>query len=76
MNTAIITGATQGIGKAIAEQLLANGFRIICCARNQEQLAKVKKQWGQQYENAHILIYAADLGNKEETQKFAAFIFL
>ncbi|MCZ4520197.1 SDR family oxidoreductase [Rhodococcus ruber] len=34
MNTAIVTGATSGIGEAIAELLIARGFRVIGTSRN------------------------------------------
>ena len=34
MNTAIVTGATSGIGEAIAETLIARGFRVIGTSRN------------------------------------------
>jgi 3-oxoacyl-[acyl-carrier protein] reductase len=37
---AIITGATRGIGRAIAETLAAEGADIAICARNGEQVAE------------------------------------
>lgn len=36
---AIVTGASQGLGKAIATALAANGARVACVARNAENLA-------------------------------------
>ena len=41
--TAIITGASRGIGKAIALQLAACGAKISLVARNQKDLAVVQK---------------------------------
>ena len=36
---AIVTGASQGLGKAVAIALAANGATVICVARNAEKLA-------------------------------------
>lgn len=37
--TAIVTGASQGLGKAMAVELARNGARVACIARNAEKLA-------------------------------------
>lgn len=44
MKTALITGATSGIGKATAELLAKNGFRIILCGRRKEILEQIKTE--------------------------------
>ncbi len=40
--TALITGATSGIGKATAELLAENSFRLVVCGRRQERLDALK----------------------------------
>src|SRR5438105_9158924 len=38
--TAIVTGASQGLGKAIASALAAAGAKVACVARTAEKLAE------------------------------------
>jgi 3-oxoacyl-[acyl-carrier protein] reductase len=38
MTTAIITGSTKGIGKSTAVALARNGFNVVICSRNQNQV--------------------------------------
>ena len=45
MKTAVITGITHGIGRAIAEKLLREGFYVIGCARNVADLAVMEAEW-------------------------------
>lgn len=73
MPNAIITGATQGIGKAIAELLLSKGFSIAICARTETDLDTLKKKWAKEYPDATILICRADLSDKKQTESFAEY---
>ena len=43
--TAIITGAAQGLGRAIAEELLERGARIALCDLQGEKLAALARDW-------------------------------
>ena len=47
MRTAIVTGATQGIGKGVALALLAQGVRVIAIGRSAEKLAALARDAGE-----------------------------
>ena len=42
--TAIVTGASQGLGKAVAIRLAANGAHVLCAARSADKLADTVQQ--------------------------------
>ncbi|MFT4062938.1 MAG: SDR family oxidoreductase [Edaphocola sp.] len=71
MPVAVITGATKGIGRAIAEKLLANGFDVAVCARSTNTLRTLHQQWEQTYPGAKIFMQNVDVSNKVQVKDFA-----
>ena len=60
---AVITGASSGIGRAIAYQLNQEGYRLVLCARRENRLQELAKELEQ--EGGEVLIHVADLRASE-----------
>jgi 3-oxoacyl-[acyl-carrier protein] reductase len=71
---AIVTGATRGIGRAIADTLADEGSSVAICARNREQVeqavkdlsAKGVKAWGRAVDVAHTKALIAFVNDAAE----------
>lgn len=72
----VITGASRGLGKAIAEKFADDkqGHTLMLCARNKEKLELTGKELQGRFPRTTILCGTFDLSEKEEVQKFAAWI--
>src|SRR4051812_16324220 len=68
---AVITGASKGIGKAIAEKLAREGFNIAICARNSDTLAQAVADIREQNQQVEVFSMSADMGKKEDVLAFA-----
>jgi 17beta-estradiol 17-dehydrogenase / very-long-chain 3-oxoacyl-CoA reductase len=56
----LVTGASDGIGKAIAQEFLKKDFKVILLSRSLEKLQSVKKELISLHPNSTIEIIAAD----------------
>lgn len=70
---AIITGASRGIGLAIADKMIAEGYDVIINARTQASLENAQKNLQIKYPFAKVHIFCADLTNTEAVKTFAAY---
>jgi len=67
--TIIITGASSGIGRAIATEFLKKGANIVINARTEERLEEFASQHAQYHSRIHIK--AGDIGLKSTGQALA-----
>ena len=69
--TALVTGASGGIGKAIAEQFAKDGYDLVISARNLAQLQSLASSWQQTYK-VKVIAIAADLSQPQAAQELYA----
>jgi short-subunit dehydrogenase len=70
----VITGASRGFGKAIAETFAARGHQLFLCSRNEVALYKTMEELLTKYPESRIKAKARDLGNKQEVQEFGQWL--
>ncbi|MBS3785916.1 MAG: SDR family oxidoreductase [Gammaproteobacteria bacterium] len=61
---ALVTGASQGIGKAVAENLLDAGFQVVLMARRREPLETIAAQWP-----AQATVLTGDVGDPASVEQ-------
>ncbi len=65
-NVALITGATRGIGKAVAAAYVREGARVFICARNQQEVAATVREFRYDSTDAHVDGCAGDVGKETD----------
>jgi len=67
MKTAVVTGASSGIGEAVARELARRGYRVVCVARRRERLEALAAQIEGEVE-------VCDVSDRDEVERAAAAI--
>lgn len=70
----IITGASKGIGKAVAEKFAAEGHTLLLCARSSEQLQNTANELGNKYSSSNIKTKAVDVSVKDDVIAFGNWV--
>ena len=70
----VVTGGTKGIGKALVERFLGEGFDVITCSRSDNDLRTLEKEMSERFDNTRLFYQVADLSLKEDLAAFIDFI--
>jgi short-subunit dehydrogenase len=73
MPSIVISGATKGLGRAIAEVFAAEGFDVAVCARTESDLTDMQADWAARFERSKLHVLPADMGKKSDVIDFADF---
>ena len=71
---AIITGASQGLGKVIAEHFVREGASVVLCARSEADLDHARNDVARLATNGQkVLARACDISNEQQVHELFAF---
>ena len=62
----IVTGGTDGIGKALVEELLAAGAKVATCGRDHDKLYRLQSD----YPSYHLHTMVADVSSENDCRRF------
>lgn len=62
----VVTGGTEGIGKALVELLLDMGSKVATCGRNHDKLYQLQSS----YPSAYLHTMVADVSNENDCRRF------
>ena len=68
MPTAIVTGASRGLGFENAKGLAARGFDLVMVAKDQSRLSLAQQSLQRDFPDRHFSTYAVDLGDLTATR--------
>jgi len=67
--TALVTGATAGIGRQVCEQLVGCGIPVVGIGRRKEKLDELSSHFQQTYPQGHFLGIPADIRSEQAIQQ-------
>ena len=70
----VVSGGSQGIGRAILSKFVAEGFDAVTCARHAADLEVLKIQIEKLNPGAHVFTRQTDMSLKQDVYAFGEFI--
>src|SRR5689334_20349168 len=71
---AVITGASRGIGKAVAQVFALHGYDLYLCSRDESRLLSTIEELKASFPNVSIDGKAANLGSATEARLFGEWV--
>jgi NAD(P)-dependent dehydrogenase (short-subunit alcohol dehydrogenase family) len=69
---ALITGGSQGLGKAIAEHFLREGANVCICARNEKELAATHEELKTKFPSQRVLAKPCDVSDEAQVNELTS----
>lgn len=70
----VITGASKGFGRSLAEEFAAKGHNLFLCSRNETNLYRTVEELMRYYPDSQIKANAFDLSVKEQAIAFGQWV--
>jgi short-subunit dehydrogenase len=70
----VVTGGSKGIGRAILEKFAAQGFDVVTCARNEQELKDLEVSLRKAFPTIHVFTHKADMAEKAQVKSFTSFV--
>jgi NAD(P)-dependent dehydrogenase (short-subunit alcohol dehydrogenase family) len=70
---ALITGGSQGLGKAIAEHFLREGANVVICSRGEKELFATRDELARKFPAKRVLAKTCDVSNETQVNELVAF---
>lgn len=70
----IITGGTKGIGRALAERFCREGYPVVTCSRNAEDLKRMQQELQSADPASTLWTKEADMSKRDEVESFSRFV--
>lgn len=70
----VVTGGSKGIGSAIIEKFMANGFDAVTCSRDRVRLEEFQSSIASRFGQSKLYATTADLAVVSEVQHFCRFV--
>ena len=69
---ALITGASQGLGKVIAEFFLREGANVALCARGEKELSATRVELAKTFPSQKVLAKSCDVSNESQVNEWVS----
>ncbi len=70
---AVITGASRGMGKAIAKKFAAEGYNLLLTAKTKSSLEKTREEISNEFPSVEVKTFSADMSISEDIKNMSIF---